>query len=111
MKIPNWWKRLESCSKQKLMEKIVLLDRKCERLRKWVDAWQKLVEKLKSENVQLEEDKKNLIRANKKKTEYIEELECAINELMAQCDIKYFRFRDKEFYKQKFTLNLSSKKK
>lgn len=48
--------------------------------------------------------------------EYVEELEkenklleYAIKELMVQCDIKYFRFRDKEFYKQEFTLNFSSK--
>lgn len=39
------------------------------------------------------------------------ELEQAINELMVQCDIKYFRFRDKEFYKQEYDLNSSSKKK
>jgi hypothetical protein len=38
-------------------------------------------------------------------------LEQAINELMVQCDIKYFRFMDKEFYKQESNFNFSSKKK
>ena len=55
-----------------------------------------------------------LIDAKNDKIKELEEekelLEQAINELMVQCDIKYFRFRDKEFYKQEYGLDLSSDK-
>jgi len=73
MKIPNNYKRLESCSKEELIEKIIVRDKHCNDLKKLLDKWLKKYKELEEENRNLKSELSKFSEAYKKYRDYEKE--------------------------------------